>query len=69
VQKKRRDTHRRAQERKASGEELGEEGVRGAYPRIHAMVFDPAVGLLKKLPIDFKASVGKFRHIYDLYPV
>jgi carbonic anhydrase len=38
-----------------------------ALPRIHAMVFDPKVGILKKLPIDFKRSVGQFRHIYDLY--
>lgn len=52
VQRKRQETH-------ASGVQ--------AYPRIHAMVFDPKEGLLKKLPIDFKKSVGKFRHIYDLY--
>jgi len=60
VQKKRKETHQRAKDGEV-------EGGRGAYPRIHAMVFDPAVGLLKKLPIDFKTSVQQFRHIYDLY--
>lgn len=38
-----------------------------SYPRIHAFVFDPKVGLMKNLPVDFKASVAKFRHIYDMY--
>lgn len=52
VQRQRKDTH-------SSGAK--------ALPRIHAMVFDPSEGVLKKLPINFKKSVGKFRHIYDLY--
>jgi carbonic anhydrase len=42
-----------------------EEG--GAYPRIHALVFDPKVGILNKLPINFKRRMGNFKHIYDLY--
>ena len=38
-----------------------------AFPRIHALVFDPATGLMKKLPIDFKKHIGEYKHIYDLY--
>jgi hypothetical protein len=38
-----------------------------AYPRIHGLVFDPAEGLLKKLPVDFRGEIGKYQHIYDLY--
>lgn len=37
------------------------------YPRIHAMVFDPKVGILKKLPVDFKQTTDDLSHIYDLY--
>lgn len=56
VQKRRKETHSRSAE---TGEQT--------YPRIHAMVFDPKVGMLNILPIDFKSSVADFRHIYDLY--
>ena len=38
-----------------------------AYPRIHAMVFDPKVGILNRIPVNFKETVADFRHIYDLY--
>ena len=37
------------------------------YPRIHAMVFDPKVGILNKLPVDFKQTTEDLSHIYDLY--
>jgi carbonic anhydrase len=36
------------------------------YPRIHAMVFDPGVGILNKLPISFKRQLIEFGHIYNL---
>jgi len=54
VQRKRKETHKT--------QEIG-----FAYPRIHAMVFDPKVGILQKLPLNFKATVADLRHIYDLY--
>lgn len=38
-----------------------------AYPRIHAMVFDPKVGVLKKLPVNFKKVIAQFKDIYDMY--
>jgi len=40
-----------------------------SYPRIHGVTFDPANGLLKRLPLDleFKKAVRDFRHVYDLY--
>jgi carbonic anhydrase len=40
-----------------------------AYPRIHALVFDPSVGELTKLNVDFRANISRFQHIYDLHGV
>eukprot|EP00301_Raphidiophrys_heterophryoidea_P019591 c4493_g1_i1.p1 GENE.c4493_g1_i1~~c4493_g1_i1.p1 ORF type:complete len:358 (-),score=81.31 c4493_g1_i1:271-1296(-) len=37
------------------------------YPRIHGLVFDPKVGILRKLPIDFRSQVETYKHIYNLY--
>ena len=41
-------------------------GGKDVFPQVTAMVFDPKVGLLKKLPIDFEKSIAGYRHIYDL---
>jgi carbonic anhydrase len=38
-----------------------------ALPRVHGLVFDPADGILKKLPLDFKSLIKEDRVIYDLY--
>ena len=38
-----------------------------AFPRIHGLVFDPANGILKKLPIDFRSKINELRHMYDLF--
>lgn len=38
-----------------------------AYPRIHAVAFDPADGLMQKLKIDFKSTIDNYKHVYDLY--
>ena len=38
-----------------------------AYPRVHAVVYDVGEGLLKKLDINFKDEIDKYRPIYDLY--
>ena len=37
------------------------------YPKIHGVTFDPANGLLKRLPLDFKKTIREFQHVYDLY--
>lgn len=39
------------------------------FPRIHGLVFNPADGLLKKLPVNFARRVGSLDHIYGLYNV
>lgn len=39
---------------------------KNTYPQVTAMVFDPTVGLIKKLPVDFEKSIEGYRHIYDL---
>mmetsp|Transcript_29039 Transcript_29039/g.74682 ORF Transcript_29039/g.74682 Transcript_29039/m.74682 type:complete len:255 (+) Transcript_29039:42-806(+) len=36
-------------------------------PRIHAVVYDPANGALKHMPIDFRAILDDIRTIYELY--
>jgi len=38
-----------------------------AFPRIHAMVFSPADGILRKLDVNFKAYMAKYKNIYGLY--
>jgi len=38
------------------------------YPRIHGLVFNPADGILKTLPVNFKQRVGSLDHIYSLIP-
>ncbi|KAJ9443746.1 Carbonic anhydrase [Diplonema papillatum] len=35
-------------------------------PRIHALVFDPADGILKKLDINWEEECARYQHIYDL---
>ena len=44
-----------------------DQSTKYATPRIHGLVFDPKDGVLKKLPISFKETIDKYKHIYDLY--
>ena len=37
------------------------------YPRVHGLVYDIGSGVLKKLPIDFRPVVRKYRDIYQAY--
>lgn len=39
------------------------------YPRIHGLVFDPASGVLKKIPIDFRNEISDLAGAYDLFDV
>ena len=43
------------------------ESIPHSYPKIHGVTFDPANGLLKRLPLDFKATIRDIKHVYDLY--
>lgn len=38
-----------------------------ALPRIHAMVFSPHDGVLRRLPIDFKYYMKRFKNVYKMY--
>lgn len=38
-----------------------------ALPRVHGLVFDANNGVLKKLPLDFKDEMDKYRELYELY--
>jgi carbonic anhydrase len=38
-------------------------------PRVHACVFDPNTGDMKRLPIDFRAYIDDLGDIYDLYTI
>ena len=44
-----------------------DETIPFSYPKIHGVTFDPASGLLKRLPLDFKKTIRDFQHVYDLY--
>eukprot|EP00599_Poterioochromonas_sp_BG-1_P006872 CAMPEP_0173138472 /NCGR_PEP_ID=MMETSP1105-20130129/3713_1 /TAXON_ID=2985 /ORGANISM="Ochromonas sp., Strain BG-1" /LENGTH=255 /DNA_ID=CAMNT_0014051079 /DNA_START=220 /DNA_END=987 /DNA_ORIENTATION=+ len=37
------------------------------FPRIHGLVFDPATGLVKNIPVDFEKRIGSLDSIYGLY--
>ncbi|KAI8837953.1 carbonic anhydrase [Chytriomyces cf. hyalinus JEL632] len=39
-----------------------------AVPRVHALVFDPAAGELKKLDVKWADEMKEFDSIYNLYP-
>ena len=41
--------------------------IRFSYPRIHGVTFDPANGLLNRLPLDFKKAISDLQHVYDLF--
>lgn len=47
----------------------GQRPHRFAYtvPRIHGMVYSPGEGLLKRLPINFREHMGKYKDVYGLY--
>jgi len=36
-------------------------------PRIHGLVFDPATGVLNKVPIDYRRDITELRSTYDLF--
>ena len=38
-------------------------------PRIHGLVFDPAIGILKEVPIDYRRSIQELRSTYDLFDI
>merc|ERR1712048_410080 len=38
-----------------------------AFPRIHAMVFEPSDGRLRRLPIDFAHYIKKYKNVYRMY--
>jgi len=38
-----------------------------SMPRIHALVFDPAVGRLNRLDVDFNELTQQYGDIYDMY--
>lgn len=43
--------------------------VKFAEPRVHAMVYEPTTGMVKKLPVDFKKYLKDLRSVYNLYNV
>jgi len=38
-----------------------------AYPRVHGLVFDPATGVLCKVPINYRRTVQELRSMYELF--
>ena len=63
VQRKRLKTFEAQTETEGSGSAADGQ----AYPRIHALVFDPSDGLLNRLPVKFREEIEGKEHIYNLY--
>lgn len=63
VQRKRAQTRKELLEQGKSRNEVKD----GVFPRIHGLVFNPAEGVLRVLPVNFAQRVGSLDHIYGLY--
>ncbi len=48
---------------------LKESATKGPFatPRIHAVVFNPSDGYIRRLPVDFNEYTSRLDGIYDLY--
>ena len=64
VQRKRKQTH---DEIVNSQSMVCSRGYNFTWPRIHALVYDPAVGILNKLPINLKEIKQEMQDIYTIY--
>jgi len=49
--------------------ETFKQGAAMTTPRIHACVYDPATGYMKRLEVDFREYIDELHDIYDLYQV
>jgi carbonic anhydrase len=38
-----------------------------SYPRVHGLVFDPATGIVNKVPNDYRRTVKELTDLYDLF--
>jgi carbonic anhydrase len=63
VQRKRAQTRKELMDAGKNKQEVKD----GVFPRIHGMVFNPAEGILRVLPVNFQQRVGSLDHIYGLY--
>jgi carbonic anhydrase len=63
VQRKRIETRTALEKEGRSVKEIEQE----VFPRIHGLVFNPAEGILRRLPVDFEQRIGSLNHIYGLY--
>merc|ERR1712113_704841 len=62
------DVQRARTEKLEEAIRAGEEVNSGtALPRIHAMVFSPKDGILRRLPVDFKEYMRRYKSVYNLY--
>jgi len=48
-------------------ETYNDPAVAFTLPRIHALVFDPSVGKLERLPVDFDSILEEYSGIYDIH--
>ena len=60
-----RNAHRESLKKANPGAKVDQDEL---VPRIHGLVFNPADGILKHLPVDFAKRVGALDHIYGLIP-
>lgn len=52
---------------KARNESYKDKSTPIAYPRVHGLVFDPATGVLSKVPIDYKRNARRVSDLYSLF--
>ena len=68
VQRRRVETHLEAQKLNAAAGG-DKDKVAFSSPMVHAMVYDPFTGKLKKLDVDFKESMRTYSDVFNLYNV
>lgn len=61
VQRRRVETHQLLKQ--------GDPQVKFIEPRVHAFVYEPSIGIVKRLDVNFKSYFDELRQIYDLYSV
>ena len=41
--------------------------IKFVEPRVHAFVYEPSIGIAKRLEVDFRQYFDELRDVYDLY--
>ena len=69
VQRRRVETYKQSLESSDGTANSDDTTAKFSQPAVHAMVYDPSNGKLKKLPVDFKAYMSKYSDVFNLYDI